>query len=159
MHIAIADLYAKPRRVRFTLADPWARAIAAAALEGELEQLSADWMLELDGVCVEVEGSLSFAGAGLCDRCDESVRIEESLQVHLAYVPEGHVSDDPQLDCDELDVGWYRNNSISLDDVLSEAITLALPIRRVCVDVEACELRMGAMLQAAHQTNSTTHDL
>ncbi|MBT3218687.1 MAG: hypothetical protein HN348_06315 [Proteobacteria bacterium] len=159
MHLAIAALYAKPRTVSFVLADDWAREATEVALEGVLEHLVGDWTLQLDGVCVEVKGSLAFAGTGHCDRCYESVRIEESLQVHLAYLPEGHSGKDPELSSDQLDVGWYRNKSIILDDVLSEAIALALPSRRVCNDAGACDERMGAMLQAAHQTNSTAHDL
>lgn len=152
VRIIVSDIPAPGRKVAFDLATPWAREAASLAVGVEPSSLSGSMLVEREkkAVSIAVEGSLS---AGLvCERCGEDVSV--TLRVHdtLIYQPEAPVAEgEIELEEADLDTGWYADDQLELESVLSEAIALALPPRAVCEHTAACEARTEAMIQASFQ--------
>ena len=94
---------------------------------------------------------------GSCDRCDAEIVRETKLDQRLNYEPHPDAetaAEEVELEASDLDVGWYEAGRLDLAEVLSEAIVLAVPVRRVCSDVSACEARTAALFAAQESTES-----
>lgn len=106
---------------------------------------------------VDVAVQLDLAYRTPCDRCGEPVDVRLESSETLRYQPEepvGATPGDPEeveLREDELDVGWYTDGTLSLADVVSEAIALALPMRNACEDTAGCDARTAKLLEGASE--------
>lgn len=93
-----------------------------------------------------------------CDRCGEPVQVQLETKETLRYQPEdpsvppGAEHEEVELEEDDLDVGWYRDGTLSLADVVSEAIALALPMRNVCEDTAGCDARTTKLLEGSAES-------
>ncbi|MEZ4239450.1 MAG: YceD family protein [Myxococcota bacterium] len=127
-----------------------------------------------DVVIVDIEAATGAPAT--CDRCGEACELRIDLDTRLLYAPEGEEGepdsaafdgvalDDPsgrgegrllpdaeEIDLassDELDLGWYQDGELILEDVLCEALSLAAPSRVVCADRAACDERTNELLAA-----------
>ena len=84
-----------------------------------------------------VRGLLTVVVSYPCDRCLEEVRFSVRRDFDLVYLPEdlGPVEDEREIGTAEVDIDFYRNGGIELNDVLREQVLLELPMRRVCEPV------------------------
>ncbi len=145
MRITVDAIPNKGRGVRFSSDDPWAAQAASQALEGRVCALSGFLMLTRKGPIVTVEATATVEAEVSCDRCAKPlVQTVEAKEV-LLYHPEPteRVAAEVELSSRDLEIGWYRE-AIDAAAVLSEALALSLPPRRVCVDTQACiEVSLG----------------
>lgn len=111
--------------------------------EGELELRGSDSRLkgpaELDlranrsGSRVDLVGSLKAQVEFDCDRCLNPVVVTVDQEVDLLYLPvPSRPREETELGPDDLEVAFYRDQSIDLDDMAQEQIELALPMARLC---------------------------
>jgi uncharacterized protein len=88
---------------------------------------------------VLVEGEAEMTASLSCSRC----LVEYSYPLHVSfrdeYLPE--VKDakggEHRLSGNELDVGYYINDEIDIEDIIKEQMLLVIPIKRLCKD--ACK--------------------
>lgn len=84
----------------------------------------------------EIDGSVTAGITVPCSRCLEDYPISITREVHLVLYPR------PQYDAfvelhlgeDEMDVSFYTEEKVELEDIVSEQINLALPMRPLCRD-------------------------
>lgn len=81
-----------------------------------------------------LEGSMSCAGALLCCRCLESVpwQMEEPFSVQLRPAAQRPDEEDVELEEDDLEVVFYEDEVLDLDELAAEQVLLALPMKTVC---------------------------
>jgi uncharacterized metal-binding protein YceD (DUF177 family) len=169
MKIDIQGLPATGREVPFGLGDAWAHEAATTSLDRAPDRLSGTIHLKRNGTTsavVVVDVHVQAAASAPCDRCGEAAGVEVSADTRLLYAPEetgsaaydGMTLDEEeapgdeggkQLGPDDLDVGWYRDGTIDVADVLAEALALETPPRVVCADTAECDKRTDALLATA----------
>jgi len=81
---------------------------------------------------VELAGKISAAVEFDCDRCLTQVRVPVLQAFDLVYVPPLGTAEEKPLGENDLSVGFYRDETIDLDDLVREQIELALPMSRLC---------------------------
>ncbi len=69
-----------------------------------------------------------------CARCIEPVEIPLSAQFDLIFRPLGAYAGAPErsISASETEIGYYQNDSLTLEDVLREQVLLSLPVRTLC---------------------------
>src|ERR1035437_411694 len=69
-----------------------------------------------------------------CARCVEPVGIPLAAEFDLIFRPVGADADAPErsITAPETEIGYYRKDSLSLEDVLCEQVLLSLPVRTLC---------------------------
>jgi uncharacterized protein len=85
-----------------------------------------------------VDGSIEGSGKLLCSRCLTPVpwRLDESFAAEFRSGSDAPGEGEFEIDDDELDVSFLRGELLDLNDVATEQLMLALPMRVVCD--EAC---------------------
>jgi uncharacterized protein len=83
---------------------------------------------------IRLVGSFSTAIELRCARCLEPVDNPVAEAFDLLYRPQGvdAAGEDASLGRAETEIGYYRGEGLSLEDVLKEQILLALPVKQVC---------------------------
>lgn len=84
---------------------------------------------------MRVQGRLHATLAAECDRCLEPVTLPIANEFDLYYVPaDAHAdkSGETELLERDLDVSFYQNERIELDELVLEQLELSLPIRILC---------------------------
>lgn len=131
--------------------EDWVAEAAATVLEVSASSVSGSLLLQLRGQSVRATGHLRASGPRTCERCGEAVELVLDTDVDLSYVP---ITDSPdggsevRLVAGDLDVGWYSNGALEVDQVVSEGLALALPPRIICADTAACDARVERQLGA-----------
>ena len=90
-----------------------------------------------DGVKLRLAGTLSASVRVFCGRCLAAIDIPVDEGFDLMYLPpltSTREGDERELAMEDLDVGFYQNDVIDLDDLVREQIELALPMTRLCSD-------------------------
>ena len=149
-------------RYTLNLNESWVR---EAAEEGfEAPPLALDGALDvsapIDDGRVDVRCVLQASAVGACDRCGEDVNLHVDVDTLLLYFPEGSVMESTgeiELDCADLDVGWYTGGFLDLKDVVREGVVLMLPQRLACEDGEACDARTRKMLDECADPDGSVH--
>jgi DUF177 domain-containing protein len=69
-----------------------------------------------------------------CARCIEPVEISLSGDFDLIFRPVGADAGAPErsISASETEIGYYQEDSLSLEDVLREQVLLSLPVRTLC---------------------------
>jgi len=69
-----------------------------------------------------------------CARCLEPVEIPLSADFDLIFRPLGADAGPPErsITASETEIGYYRKDSLLLEDVLREQVLLSLPVRTLC---------------------------
>ena len=70
----------------------------------------------------------------LCDRCLETVTLPIKSNFDLVYVPASAaaIGGEEKIDPAGVEVGYYEDGRVALNDVLLEVVLLALPMQLVC---------------------------
>jgi uncharacterized protein len=87
---------------------------------------------------VRVEGKLTVGMKATCDRCLETIDYPLENRFDLLYMPaESGKGGEDEIDEGAIEVGYYEDNGLVLNDILREVVLLALPMQLVCD--EACK--------------------
>lgn len=135
-------------RVAVSPDSAWVRAAVERALE---VPGTAAGQLHLSRTAgkVEVKGELQVTAAHPCERCGEDVPLALVAAVDLAFLPSSHAPaahHELELEAEDLDVGYYDDDTLDVEDLVCEAIALEMPSRVVCEDREACDGRTARLL-------------
>jgi len=71
-----------------------------------------------------------------CSRCLEPFRLPVNARFDLRYHPASEMSDDEEQEVEEedLETSYYRDDQIDLNELLREQFYLALPMKPLCGD-------------------------
>jgi uncharacterized protein len=92
-------------------------------------------LVQLRGDCVRVKGSLETDVSLTCSRCAGSFARHLEKRFNLDYWPDPKTereSEEFELNYSELEIGFYRNDQIDLSSVVSEQVTLDIPMNPIC---------------------------
>lgn len=83
---------------------------------------------------IRVEGDLSVVVDAACDRCLEAVRLPIEKHFDLIYVPADDAAADSEQETGQagIEVGYYEDGRLAVEEMLREVALLALPMRVVC---------------------------
>jgi len=97
---------------------------------------SAELLRDTDGE-VRIQGKYSVEMAAQCDRCLGRARFPLDAGFDLFYRPASDIAGEEEISLDqgELEIGFYEDGGIELEEILREQVLLALPMQRVCSDV------------------------
>lgn len=135
MFFSIADL--EKRKIHFDVEFP----------PGEIDlldpNLKQSGLLKAQGVAellshtlgeVRIKGHIQAAVEASCDRCLEPARTDIDSGFDLFYRPaeSSPVAEEMEVGEGEIEIGFYEDDRIELEDVLREFVLLALPMQWVC---------------------------
>jgi uncharacterized protein len=71
-----------------------------------------------------------------CSRCLEPFRLPVNASFDLRYLPASEIAQDEerQVEEDDLETSYYRDDQIDLNELLRELFYLALPMKPLCGD-------------------------
>ena len=88
--------------------------------------------LAREGDRVTINGEIDATAEVDCDRCLAAIKSAIRKRFELTYVPPLGTPDERVLGDEDLSIGFYREDTIDMDDVVREQILLALPMTRLC---------------------------
>jgi len=94
-----------------------------------------------------------------CSRCLEPFPLEVDAPFDVRYLPASAMSSDPEREVpdEDLDLSYYRDDHIDLNELLREQFFLALPMKPLCrEDCRGLCPQCGANLNAAACACATT---
>ena len=96
--------------------------------------LKVDAVAELLGSEIRIRGRLATRLRACCDRCLGPVEIPIEHAFDLFYQPVENIAKEEELEVpeDESEVGFYPDEGIDFDDVVTEQVILSLPMKIVC---------------------------
>ena len=148
MRIEVEELPIRGRDVNVSLAEPWAVEATESALEATPCELTGHMHVSRHkGGEVQVVLTARAAAPRSCDRCGAEVTLVVEAAETLSYLPDGArvpAQGEVALEDEDLDLGWDSAGVIELGDVLTEALTLHLPLRVACTDTAACDAAVSA---------------
>lgn len=181
LKIVVEGIPAPGREIPFGMSESWAVEAAKTSLERPPGRLKGSIMLNRANAnnaggprgVVIVDVKADVGAPTICDRCGEECELAVATEIRLLYAPEesqGAAYDgislggvrpaaDPatrpgvELHAEDLDIGWYAKGELPLGDVLTEALSLAIPTRVVCADRAECDKRTDILLAAARGTD------
>jgi uncharacterized protein len=85
-----------------------------------------------------LEGTVRAALELTCSRCLEPFRVDVNARFDLRYLPQSDevAGGDQEVQDDNVDTSYYRDDEISLNELLQEQMYLGLPMKPLCG--EAC---------------------
>lgn len=102
---------------------------------------------------VRVKGQVTAGLEAVCDRCLEPVALPVEREFDLFYLPETSsttTSGETELLERDLDVSFYTDDRIDVDEVVLEQLELSLPTRILCQeDCQGLCAQCGANLNVA----------
>jgi DUF177 domain-containing protein len=98
------------------------------------EPLNVGAVAELEGGEIRIRGHIKTALATSCDRCLGQVEVQIDRDFDLFYRPLSTIAREEEIEVpdDEMEVGFYSGDGVELDDVITEQVILALPMKVVC---------------------------
>ena len=96
--------------------------------------LNIEAVAELLGSEIHIRGKLSTRVEACCDRCLAKVEMPLDCQFDLFYRPMATIAVEEEIELgeDELDVGFYPDSGIALEDIVMEQVILEFPMKVVC---------------------------
>lgn len=100
----------------------------------QAKPLKIDVTAELVGEEIRIRGHLSTSLEATCDRCLGPVKIPVDRDFDLIYRPVQTIAREEEIEIseDELEVGFYSGDGIDLEDVATEQVILAVPMKVIC---------------------------
>lgn len=109
------------------------------SLEDEYVHLKDDAVVEgrasLKNEEVRLRGRIHAQVEASCDRCLRPVGVPVDAEFDTVYVPqasEANITENVELQADDLRTAVYEGEAIEVDDLVREQILLALPTRLLC---------------------------
>lgn len=86
------------------------------------------------GKRVLVEGSVKMTMTLKCSRCLNESLLPLELAFREEYIPveDNGDGEEKELTGGELDLGFYRNDEINIDEIVKEQILLSIPMKPLC---------------------------
>jgi uncharacterized protein len=83
---------------------------------------------------VLVDGSIEGDVELICSRCLNSYTMGVKSQINVVYEPAAMINREEhhRLRSDELDMGFYKNDTLDTDEVLVEQLLLSIPMKPLC---------------------------
>lgn len=96
--------------------------------------LHADLNIRIIGSELLVNGRMEGDVELQCSRCLNTYAARVESAVNVVYEPSSTVNKEEhhKLKSDELDIGFYKNDTLDTDDVLVEQLLLNLPMKPLC---------------------------
>ncbi|MEC7986411.1 MAG: hypothetical protein VX278_14695 [Myxococcota bacterium] len=123
----------------------WALRAASTALDGEGIRAEVHYELERYGRRVIMQLKYDVQGYTICSRCNQRILVSMTGEESLAFDEDpgsgqqpksekdlNRISHEDEIEMEDLDIGWYQNGKLSLEDALCEAIVLGMPMRIYC---------------------------
>jgi uncharacterized protein len=132
---------------------------AEAEQEGDEYRIMAPVHLEFDihkdKDRFRLEGNVRTELELMCGRCLEGFRLPIDASFDLRYLPAAEVSteDEREIAEDDLEISYYRDDQIDLNELMREQFYLALPMKPLC----GAECR-GLCPQCGTNLNTTACD-
>jgi len=100
----------------------------------QASDLTVNAVADLVGSEVCIRGHLKTQLEACCDRCLGTVSIPVDREFERFYRPIQEICRDEEIEItdDDLDVGFYSGDGISLADVITEQVILSVPMKLVC---------------------------
>ncbi len=94
--------------------------------------------LQKQGPEVTISGSIKAQVTLVCGRCLKEFQKDTEIPVELVYMPVRELREEKhELEPDELDTGFYKEDEIDLDSIAGEQVLLSVPMKALCSD--ACK--------------------
>jgi len=95
-----------------------------------------DFDIHKDREKFRLEGSAKTELELPCSRCLEPFRMPVDVAFDLRYLPASEMSseDERETHDEDLDISYYRDDQIDLNELLREQFYLALPMKPLCED-------------------------
>jgi DUF177 domain-containing protein len=89
---------------------------------------------ELAGQEIHIQGHIGGRLGAECDRCLAKVEMPVERDFDLYYRPLETIAHEEEVEvpADELNVGFFSDSGIALEDVVTEQIILSVPMKVVC---------------------------
>lgn len=96
--------------------------------------LHASLKLRTLGSEVLVNGMLEGDVELLCSRCLNAYNMGVRSQINVVYEPSERINKEERhkLKSDELDIGFYKEDTLDTDEVLTEQLLLNIPMKPLC---------------------------
>ncbi len=155
MEIRVRSIPSGGLQLTVDRAQAWTLESAAEAMDAEPHTLEGgvDVSAPTKDGRVDVRCQVHASACRSCDRCGEQVEVAVDVDALLLYFPRETASastGEIDLNREDLEVGWYESGVIRADDVLREALTLALPTRVLCQDDLVCNRRLESLLRSVN---------
>jgi uncharacterized protein len=100
----------------------------------QMRPLKVGAVAELEGGEIRIRGHLETALEAICDRCLGPVEMPIDRDFDLFYRPLSSISREEEIEVpdDEMEVGFYSGAGVELNDVITEQVILAVPMKVVC---------------------------
>jgi len=127
MKVAIVDIPEDGLRREYTMP-------VSVSADEEPYTASASLTLTRVGRKVTVRGEIHIKGSLRCSRCLEHFDDERDLSFFDEYTPLSESSIEPEyeLSSDELDISYYEQDEIDIDELINEQVMLSMPLKPLC---------------------------
>ena len=146
MNLNVSIIPASGITIALTLAEEWVVNAIKTAVNSECVQIDGDLVVNKYDARITVDISISLTIIQNCSRCVVPLHVKLAGHEHLTYEPEvintspeitnikqlEKIKEEIELHEDDMDIGWYSNGKLCVEDVLSETITLITPSRFHC---------------------------
>lgn len=113
--------------------EEWVVAAFDEALDGSIQECSAEIELDRYDKRIEARVRYSLVGRISCSRCDQEIEVGFSGAESLLFDPKTETDEEEvELQGEDLDIGWYDDGKLDLQDVICETVVLSFPARIHC---------------------------
>ena len=100
----------------------------------QMKPLNVGAVAELVGGEIRIRGHIGTTLETSCDRCLGVVELLIDRDFDLFYRPVSTIAREEEIEIpdDEMEVGFYSGDGVELDDVITEQVILAAPMKVVC---------------------------
>jgi len=100
----------------------------------QVRPLNLGAVAELEGGEIRIRGHIETTLGTSCDRCLGPVEVPIDRDFDLFYRAVSTIAREEEIEVpdDELEVGFYSGDGVELDDVITEQVILAVPMKVVC---------------------------
>ncbi len=102
-----------------------------------LAPVHADVLIRRIGDEIWIKGRLTARLSFICSRCLSRFELPVDSNFDLVYLPEELDMMKDELEEEDLDRGYFRDNHLNLREVILEQLNLTFPLKPLCS--EACE--------------------
>lgn len=89
-----------------------------------------------DGESVFISGNINADIIVQCSRCLKEFSSDIDIGVNVTCMPEdkAEMDDKRELSVEEFDISYYSSDAIDIDSLISEHISVSMPIKPLCSD-------------------------
>jgi len=147
VQIVVDQISDQGREVELSTAHTWALNAASLAMGSTPSIVQGRLAITEGRSVVTVMAAFRTEAVVPCARCGEDTGLVLLIDDAVTYRPQDPCAPTGEIELseDDLDVGWYTEGVLNLDEVLTELVSLAMPVRVVCDDPLVCSARVQAL--------------